>query len=179
MLAIEAELESKGRHLFIERIRKGKDIFEAEKDTIVEENDVIALGGRREFMMNYVAVNEKEVLDVELLNFPVEVLTVMIVKKEVLNKTIGELRGSKIAHGVVIRSLKRAGIDMPVLPNTTFNKGDLIELVGTKKDVDRADIAYRLCRSGNKCNRYGICWIRNCLGRLVWRAYFKNQWCSN
>ncbi|WP_343585510.1 aspartate-alanine antiporter [Flavobacterium sp.] len=136
--AIEAELESKGRHLFIERIRKGKDIFEAEKDTIVEENDVIALGGRREFMMNYVAVNEKEVLDVELLNFPVEVLTVMIVKKEVLNKTIGELRGSKIAHGVVIRSLKRAGIDMPVLPNTTFNKGDLIELVGTKKDVDRA-----------------------------------------
>jgi putative transport protein len=58
---IEAQLESKGRHLFIQRIRKGKEIMDADKDTVVEENDVVALGGRREFMMNYVAVNEKEV----------------------------------------------------------------------------------------------------------------------
>lgn len=135
---IEAELESKGRHLFIQRIRKGKEIIEVTKDTVVNENDVIALGGRREFMMNYVAVNEKEVLDVALLNFPVEVLSVMIVKKEVLSKTLAELRNSKFTHGVVIRSLKRAGIDMPVLPNTTFNKGDMVELIGTKKDVDLA-----------------------------------------
>lgn len=137
---IEAILESKGRHLFIQRIRKGKEIMDATKDTVVEENDVIALGGRREYMMNYVAVNEKEVFDVELLNFPVEVLSVMIVKKEVLNKTLAELRNSKYSHGVVIRSLKRAGIDMPVLPNTTFNKGDMIELVGNKKDVDLAAV---------------------------------------
>lgn len=137
---IEAKLESKGRHLFIQRIRKGKEIMDVTKDTIVEENDVIALGGRREFMMNYVAVNEKEVFDVELLNFPVEILSVLIVKKEVLNKTIAELRNNKSSHGVIIRSLKRAGIDMPILPNTVLQKGDMIELVGTKKDVDQAAV---------------------------------------
>lgn len=135
---IEEQLKNNGRYLFIQRIRKGKEIIDATKDSIVEENDVIALGGRREFMMNYVAVNEKEVLDVELLNFPVEVLSVMIVKKEVVSKTLAELRNTKFMHGVVIRTLKRAGIDMPILPNTSLNKGDMVELVGTKKEVDLA-----------------------------------------
>ncbi|MBS7254050.1 aspartate-alanine antiporter [Flavobacterium branchiicola] len=135
---IEEQLKNKGRYLFIQRVRKGKEIIDVTQDTLVEENDVVALGGRREFMMNYVAVNEKEVLDVELLNFPVEVLSVMIVKKEVVNKTLAELRGEKFMHGVVVRTLKRSGIDMPILPNTALNKGDMVEIVGTKKEVDFA-----------------------------------------
>jgi putative transport protein len=135
---IEERLKSKGRHLFIQRVRKGNEIVDASKDLIVKENDVIALGGRREFMMNYVEINEKEVLDVELLNFPLEVLSVMIVKKEVLNKTLRELNQEKFMHGVIVRTLTRAGVDMPILPNTTLNKGDMIGLVGTKRDVDIA-----------------------------------------
>lgn len=135
---IEAELHSKGRHLFVERIRKGKEIVEASPDLVIKENDVIALGGRREFMMNYVAVNEKEILDAELLNFPVEVLSVMVVNKEVVGKSIAQLRAMKAMHGVVARTLKRSGIEMPVLPHTKLTKGDMIELVGTKKDVETA-----------------------------------------
>ncbi|WP_407429258.1 aspartate-alanine antiporter [Arcticibacter sp.] len=135
---IEAELERRGRRLFVERIRKGKEISYVTPDTVVHENDVIALGGRREYMMNYVAVNETEILDSELLNFPVEVLSVMIVKKEVQNKTLGELTAMGYMHGVVIRTLKRSGIEMGVLPNTKLYKGDMIELVGHKQNVDLA-----------------------------------------
>ncbi|MBT2561371.1 aspartate-alanine antiporter [Pedobacter sp. ISL-68] len=135
---IEAELQHKGRRLFVERIRKGKEITDVSPDTVVEENDVIALGGRREYMMNYVAVNETEVLDAELLNFPLEVLSVMIVKKEILNKTLAQLRAMDYMHGVVIRTLKRAGIDLPVFPGTKLYKGDMIEVVGHKKDVETA-----------------------------------------
>lgn len=141
---VENELESKGRRLFIQRIRRGKEIIDATPDFIIKENDVVALGGRREYMMNYVAVNEKEVLDIELLNFPVEVLSVLIVKKEVIDKTLADLRHVKYMHGVVIRSLKRSGIQMPILPNTVMQKGDMIELVGIKRDVDQvaAHIGY-------------------------------------
>ncbi len=140
VLEIENELESKGRRLFIQRIRKGKEIIDASPEIVIQENDVIALGGRREYMMNYVAVNEKEVLDIELLNFPVEVLSVLIVKKEVVGKTLADLRHVKYMHGVVIRSLKRAGIQMPILPNTVMQKGDMIELIGIKRDVDQVAI---------------------------------------
>ncbi|MGE8343234.1 MAG: aspartate-alanine antiporter, partial [Flavobacterium sp.] len=134
---VENELERKGRRLFIQRIRRGKEIIDASPEFVIQENDVVALGGRREYMMNYVAVNEKEVLDIELLNFPVEVLSILIVKKEVINKTIADLRHLKYMHGVVVRSLKRAGIQMPILPNTVLQKGDMIELIGIKRDVDQ------------------------------------------
>ncbi|MGL5112549.1 MAG: aspartate-alanine antiporter [Flavobacterium sp.] len=135
---VEEELERKGRHLFIQRIRKGNQIIEATDEMIIEENDVIALGGRREFTMNYVAVNETEVLDVELLNFPLEVLSVMVIKKEILDQTLNFLNNQKYMHGVVIRSLKRSGIDMPILANSELNKGDMLSLIGTKRDVDAA-----------------------------------------
>jgi putative transport protein len=135
---IEERLENTGRHLFIQRIRKGNEIIEATKDLIIAEHDVIALGGRREFMMNYSEINETEVLDVALLNFPLEVLSVMIVKKEILGKTLNALNQEKFMHGVVVRTLKRGGIDLPILPNTTLNKGDMIGLIGTKRDVEIA-----------------------------------------
>lgn len=41
-------------------------------------------------------------------------------------------------HGVSIRRIKRAGIDIPVLPQTIVDAGDIVELVGTKHEVDEA-----------------------------------------
>ncbi len=136
--AIEDELQQHGRRLFVERIRKGDQVQDVEPDMIVQENDVIVVGGRREYMMNYKAVNEQEVLDVQLLDFPVEVLSVMVVKKEITGKTLMELRNMAFMHGVIVRSLKRAGIEMPLFPNTQLNKGDMIELLGVKRHVETA-----------------------------------------
>lgn len=136
--AIEEELQKHGRRLFVERIRKGKEILEATPDMVVQENDVIVVGGRREFMMHYKATAEDEVLDVELLNFPVEVLSIMVIRKEVTGKTAAELRGMDFMHGVIIRSIKRAGIEMPVFPNTPIKKADMLELVGVRQHVETA-----------------------------------------
>lgn len=136
--AIEEELQKHGRRLFVERIRKGKEILNVTPEMVVQENDVIVVGGRREYMMNYQATAEHEILDVELLNFPVEVLTIMVIKKEITDKTIAELRGMDFMHGVIVRTLKRSGIELPVFPNTKLNKGDMLELVGVKHHVEKA-----------------------------------------
>lgn len=40
-------------------------------------------------------------------------------------------------HGVSIRRIKRAGIDIPVLAQTVVDAGDMVELVGTKHEVMR------------------------------------------
>ena len=37
-------------------------------------------------------------------------------------------------HGVSIRCIKRAGIDIPVFAQTTIDCGDTLELVGLKKE---------------------------------------------
>lgn len=135
---IEAELLKHNRRLFIQRVRKADKIVDASNDLIVEVNDVIALGGRREFMMDYVAATEKEILDVELLNFPVEVLSITIANKHVVNKSVSEIRLGSYMHGVIIRSLKRSGIEMPLLPNTVLNRGDVLQILGSKRDVEVA-----------------------------------------
>ncbi|GAO44059.1 aspartate-alanine antiporter [Flavihumibacter petaseus] len=134
--AIETELQQHGRRLFVVRVRQNNKILETTPDMIIRKDDVIAVGGRREFMMNYQAVNETEILDTELLNFPVEVLSVLIVQKEIIGKTIADLRQQDYMHGVIVRSLKRGGIEMPVFPNTILQKGDMIEVLGIRSAVE-------------------------------------------
>ena len=41
-------------------------------------------------------------------------------------------------HGVSVRTIKRAGISIPVFPQTIVDQGDTLELVGTKKEVELA-----------------------------------------
>lgn len=41
-------------------------------------------------------------------------------------------------HGVSVRRIKRAGIDIPVFAQTMVDSGDTLELVGLKKEVETA-----------------------------------------
>ena len=41
-------------------------------------------------------------------------------------------------HGVSIRNIKRAGINVPVLPKTIVDSGDILELTGLKHEVESA-----------------------------------------
>ena len=47
-------------------------------------------------------------------------------------------RGQKFMHGVSIRSIKRAGINVPVLARTVVDAGDILELTGMKHEVETA-----------------------------------------
>jgi putative transport protein len=75
---------------------------------------------------------------VELLNFPVENVMVYVIKKNIVGKTISELRNMDFMHGIPVQSLWRAGISLPVYGETVLQRGDNIELVGYKKDMDKA-----------------------------------------
>ena len=79
-----------------------------------------------------------EVNDIELLDFPAETLPVLISRKEYAGMTVAKLRKLPVMHGVSIKSIKRAGINIPVLAATTIDPGDMLELVGTKLEVNAA-----------------------------------------
>ncbi|MGA7720398.1 MAG: aspartate-alanine antiporter [Ignavibacteriaceae bacterium] len=135
---LEILLEMKGHHLFVERIRHNGKVVEINKDTILQDKDVIVVEGRKEFLLGEDRQLGKEVYDVELLDFPVEKLSVLLTSKEIDGKNLSELRKKPYMHGVVIRSIKRIGIEIPVLQETILDKGDMIELEGLKKDVEKA-----------------------------------------
>ena len=135
-----AELESRPREarVFISRIRRDGKIIEPEPDTVVREGDIVAVLTRSELLMASGAEIGVEVSDTELLDFPVEMLDVVITNKSLEGKSIAELAVMDFARGVFLKKLTRTGQTMPFLPETLVERGDLLTLIGSEKDVERA-----------------------------------------
>ncbi len=135
---LELLLDSKGHRLFVERLRQRGKVEDINKTIVIQEKDVIVLGGRKEFLIAEESLLGEEVNDVELLDFPIEKLSVLLSNKHITGKTLGDLKKKLFMHGVAVSSIKRIGAEMPVLDGTKLDHGDMIELSGLKKDVEIA-----------------------------------------
>lgn len=135
---LEDYLMEQGRRLFVERVRADKIIQDVKPDTILREGYEVVLSGRREFVIGEENWIGEEVNDTDLLDFPAETLPVLISRKKFSGMTVARLRKEKVMHGVSIKSIKRAGINIPVLAATQIDPGDMLELVGTKMEVNEA-----------------------------------------
>ena len=135
-----AALEARPREarVFISRIRREGKIIEPMPDTVIREGDIVAVLTRSELLMARGAEIGVEVSDIELLDFPVEMLDVVITNKALDGKSIAELAKMDSARGVFLKKLTRTGQAMPFLPETRVERGDLVTLIGSEKDVERA-----------------------------------------
>ena len=124
---------------YVERMRHGSSIVnDIIPGQLLQKGDEVVLSGRREFAIGEEDWIGEEIVDPQLLDFPVEVLPVMIHKKPYFNQKLDFIRRQSFMHGVSIRRIKRAGIDIPVFAQTTIDCGDTLELVGLKKEVESA-----------------------------------------
>lgn len=137
---LENYLMQQGKRLFVERVRQnGKIIDEVEGTLLLHTGDEVVLSGRREFAIGEESWMGSEVIDVDLLHFPVEVLPVLVSgKKGYGGRTLGDIRNQKFMHGVSVRRITRAGVNIPVLSGMTIDAGDNLELVGLSREVDAA-----------------------------------------
>jgi putative transport protein len=136
----EAESLVPDARLFILRIRRGGEIMDATADTVLKEGDVVAVAGEREVLVNILGAATQEVEDRELLAVPVEGVDVLVTNKEVDGKTLAELAARPAARGVFLRKITRGATatDIPILPSTEVNRGDLLTLVGRTQDTAAA-----------------------------------------
>src|SRR5437667_245194 len=136
----EAESLVPDARLFILRIRRGGEIMDATADIVLKEGDVVAVAGEREVLVNILGAAAVEVEDRELLAVPVEGVDVLVTNKEVDGKTLEELATRPAARGVFLRKITRGATatDIPILPSTEVNRGDLLTLVGRTEDIAAA-----------------------------------------
>ncbi|HTN43200.1 MAG TPA: aspartate-alanine antiporter [Nitrospiria bacterium] len=134
-----AELEAlpKEARVFIVRVRHAGAIIEAEPATVIHQDDVVAVTTRQEIHVERGTAIGPEVDDKALLDFPVTLLDVVMTNKSLAGKTLAELAASENARGVFLRKLMRSGLEMPLTPGTQVDRGDVLTLVGAKRDVDR------------------------------------------
>lgn len=135
---LENYLEGEGRRLFVERVRINNVIYDVKPDQILQKGNEVVMSGRREFVIGEENWIGEEVNDIDLLDFPAESLPVLISRKKFVGMTVARLRKEKVMHGVSIKNIKRAGVSIPVLAATKIDPGDMLELVGTKMEVNEA-----------------------------------------
>jgi putative transport protein len=137
----EIEALVKNQRIFVEQIRQGGTIAPADLETVVNEGAVLAVVGPREAVLSHEQQLGPEVNDPELLNFPAELLNVVITNKELEGKTIKQVLDSPLGskgRGVFLRNLTRGGVEMPYGPNSKLDRGDVLTLQGAKREVEAA-----------------------------------------
>jgi putative transport protein len=136
----EAEALVPDARVFILRIRRDQTIEEATADTVLREGDVVAVAGARDVLVSVLGANATEVEDAELLAVPVEGVDVYVSNKAVDGKTLAELAQMPATRGVFLRRIVRGATAtvIPILANTTIQRGDLLTLVGRTQDTAAA-----------------------------------------
>ncbi|HEX2928559.1 MAG TPA: TrkA C-terminal domain-containing protein, partial [Candidatus Binatia bacterium] len=139
-----AEIESMPQEvrIFIQRIRRAGAIIEPEPNIVIQQGDIIAVMARAEILIERSNVVGPEVNDKELLDFPVEVLEVIMTNRTLVDKTLEDLVKAEPwrtqFRGVFLRKLTRAGTEIPITTSTRLDRGDLLSLLGAKHDIARA-----------------------------------------
>ncbi|WP_448204934.1 aspartate-alanine antiporter [Azospirillum sp. sgz302134] len=126
------------QRVFINRIRRGDGIIEAQQDTRLAVGDVLTLTGRRAAVMEVGPALGAETDDPEALDFAVIQAHLVVSTAWADGKTIKELSEAPDTRGVFVRRLVRLGQPIPLLPETRVNRGDVFEVVGSEPDVVRA-----------------------------------------
>lgn len=136
---IEEKLAGFGHRLFVERLRVNGEIIDAEPDINVHRGDILVIGGRRESVVEEAAIiNCPEVVDHELLNFEAENLPVTVSKNGADGMTLGELNRQDYMTGVMVRSVVRNDVALPLKARTRLHRGDVVTLVGRQSEVAAA-----------------------------------------
>jgi putative transport protein len=134
----EIEAMPKEMRVFISRVRHDGAIIDPGPATVIHPEDVVAVMTRTEVLMARGTEIGPEVDDKALLDFPQSFLDVVITNKALAGKTLRELATLEFTRGVFLRKLVRVGEPMPFTAKTLLDRGDVLSLVGAKRDVERA-----------------------------------------
>ncbi|MCX6161166.1 MAG: aspartate-alanine antiporter [Ignavibacteriae bacterium] len=124
---------------YVGRLRRGNELINTELSTVMRKGDVIALSANREVLVKSDLPRVgPEVNDSELLNVHVEIMNVVVTKKEMAGKTLKELSDAPISRGIFLRKIMKNGIELPLTSETRIDRGDIVTLVGSESSVEKA-----------------------------------------
>lgn len=110
------------------RIRRRGAIIDATPQEKLQAGDVVSFIASLKTHAEREAEIGEEVLDPELLSFIITSKDIVVTDSRSAGKTVQELQFPR--HGCFATGVNRAGIELPVEPDTVVQKGDRVRLVG-------------------------------------------------
>lgn len=138
--AAERFLRDNGTPLFIDRIHvasTGK-VMSATASSELSIGDTIVISGRTEHMTELPSIIGPETIDPMLINFPVKQAPVLLRNREIVGKPLSHLLSQKWMHGALVKEVLREGTPIEIEPTDILRSGDLITIVGPRKNLNRA-----------------------------------------
>jgi putative transport protein len=136
----EAEALLPDARLFMLRVRRNGKIEDADPETVLQVGDIVAVAGSRDVLVPMLGAHADEVEDKELLAMPVEGVDVLVSSRAMDGKTLVELAKMPETRGVFLRKIVRGATAtvIPILPNTTIQRGDVFTIAGRTQDTAKA-----------------------------------------
>ena len=149
--AIEDEV---GSRAVIERIvRRGTDV-QPHLNTVFEAGDDVVIAGPTAAIVAAQPVIGAEIDADEILRaIPGNVVDVLVDSRKLHGRSIKEIVGriGDNARGVFLRALTRMGREVPLGPDTRIYVGDVMTLVGSTRNIERAAAQVgQILRSGDR-----------------------------
>ncbi len=135
--ALETHLNALDVPVRVMRVRSGDGLRDPDPTTAVQVGDAIALSMPLRVVTAVSAHVGTELVDRELLDFPITVRSVVVTSPDFVGKPLQVLRQGPEARGVGVRSIRRGTVDMPLGPDYVVRREDVVELVGTRDTVDK------------------------------------------
>lgn len=132
---VEQRFADMGWMVFVERLRINGKIIDPSDTLKISKSDHLVLAGRLEQIVDMQSKLGSEITDPELLNFGAEKTPVTVSSKGAAGMTFGKLRKMEYMQRVMVASIKRNGMTLPIKAQTELYPGDVLTLVGWPRDV--------------------------------------------
>jgi putative transport protein len=127
----EEALGRTGAHLYVARVRHRDEITEPERDHRLIPGDVVVVAGSYPALIDeHLERVAFEVVDREILDFPVETLSIVVTSKQVVGKTVADLRADPRSRRIFLTAITRAGQSVPFTGATVLHAGDELRVQG-------------------------------------------------
>ncbi|WP_271893959.1 aspartate-alanine antiporter [Candidatus Phyllobacterium onerii] len=133
-----AEAKFPEHRLFIQRVRRGERVIEASPEFVLSPEDVVAVSGRRETLVELLGQRAAEVEDRELLDIPVSVADVLVTSRDLDGRSIADAAKEDWTRSLYLRAITRGSQNLPLAPGILVQRGDVLRLVGPEAVVSRA-----------------------------------------
>ncbi|WP_281299045.1 aspartate-alanine antiporter [Flavobacterium limnophilum] len=116
--------------LAIQRLRHNGELIEPTPDTVINKDDIMVIMAQHGIILKGLSKTiGPEVLDEELLNFPLATMDITVTNKDIAGKSIGEI-GKRFGNGLMLDKVTREYHEIPFNSSTVLHKGDVLKVTG-------------------------------------------------
>ena len=123
--------------LSVQRVQRDGQLLAPDPALALKPGDLLLVSARRAAFLRAANDIGSEIDDPALLSVPVQTVSVVVTRSELVGTTLEALAQDPRARGLYLESIQRGTQLIPREPWTTLQRGDILRIVGAPDDVER------------------------------------------